>query len=452
MDISGDEGRDEALFGAREMALLRAELERLGAGDLARPVETARYRGAWAELAGRVEALRTLISGFAAELQVTADQVASAVDQMQGAVTRADELGQILAELQAAGASVGEVMQRLTGAVNDGGQALAQANQALRSVRASAGDTGRSVRETAGKLDRLGETVGHIDGILARIAEISDRTRLLSFNATIEAARAGEHGRGFAVVAQEVKKLADQSSLAVEETARVTRTIKEEIAQVVEAVSGSQENIYAAVTGAAQEVEASLDMTRETMARIVEESREAQREIDAYFTRAAKHLEGWAAALEELRRTADLLQHVGQALTAAVGRVAADGAAATAKGDEAVLAAIVGELQRLAASPEIIGLDPAAHARVLRDFLASRPELEAVYSNGAGGGFIFSEPPAGLANARLRQWWREAMAGRVYRSPVYISAITRRPCRTVAVPIIGVGGRPAGVLGADLRL
>ncbi|MCK1989646.1 methyl-accepting chemotaxis protein [Lysinibacillus fusiformis] len=58
--------------------------------------------------------------------------------------------------------------------------------------------------------------VREIEGIVGTITEISDQTNLLALNASIEAARAGEHGKGFAVVAEEVRKLADQTSIATE--------------------------------------------------------------------------------------------------------------------------------------------------------------------------------------------------------------------------------------------
>lgn len=59
------------------------------------------------------------------------------------------------------------------------------------------------------------QVVNNISQIASSISTISDQTNLLALNAAIEAARAGEHGKGFAVVAEEVRKLAEESSLAV---------------------------------------------------------------------------------------------------------------------------------------------------------------------------------------------------------------------------------------------
>lgn len=49
------------------------------------------------------------------------------------------------------------------------------------------------------------------------ILKIAHKTNLLSLNASIEAARAGEGGKGFAVVADEIRKLAEDSKIAVEQ-------------------------------------------------------------------------------------------------------------------------------------------------------------------------------------------------------------------------------------------
>ena len=68
-----------------------------------------------------------------------------------------------------------------------------------------------------------------VNSITDSISDIAKQTNLLSLNAAIEAARAGEAGKGFSVVAGEVKKLADNSKLAVQSITSILEEIKVDI-------------------------------------------------------------------------------------------------------------------------------------------------------------------------------------------------------------------------------
>ncbi|MGM0852358.1 MAG: methyl-accepting chemotaxis protein [Bacillota bacterium] len=84
-------------------------------------------------------------------------------------------------------------------------------------------------------IESFAQYTGEIEHASHAVREIADQTNLLALNAAIEAARAGDAGKGFAVVAQEVRKLAEDSSVATERISNMVGNIKNGIHSIMEA-------------------------------------------------------------------------------------------------------------------------------------------------------------------------------------------------------------------------
>lgn len=78
----------------------------------------------------------------------------------------------------------------------------------------------RLISDASADADKLKELLPAVSSALDNIDDISDRTNILSLNASIEAARAGAQGRGFAVVAEEIGRLAESSLTGSKEVRR----------------------------------------------------------------------------------------------------------------------------------------------------------------------------------------------------------------------------------------
>ncbi|WP_248928092.1 methyl-accepting chemotaxis protein [Paenibacillus hamazuiensis] len=123
-------------------------------------------------------------------------------------------------------------------------QMISLVEKGMKAVEIQSEGTRRNVEATANvskTIDLLAQQADGISKITRSISDIAEQTNLLSLNASIEAARAGEHGKGFAVVAQQVRKLAEESTVSTKEVFNLVRTIEEGIRQALTHIAENEE-------------------------------------------------------------------------------------------------------------------------------------------------------------------------------------------------------------------
>lgn len=148
-------------------------------------------------------------------------QIGSAIDEINAGIVKQEEhasecinvTNSLSERIKEINADV-DVIER---AIQDTEQMINEGTDIVNNLAVRAAETSDLSAKVGENILKLQKDALSISEFVETINSISNKTNLLSLNASIEAARAGEAGRGFAVVADEIRQLADHSSSATVE-------------------------------------------------------------------------------------------------------------------------------------------------------------------------------------------------------------------------------------------
>ncbi|MGI4856143.1 MAG: methyl-accepting chemotaxis protein [Janthinobacterium lividum] len=247
--------------------------------------------------------LMTIVS----EVRGGADRVAGASDEIATGTAMLSERteSQALAVQQTAAH-----VQDVTGSVDETAQKARSAKELAALAAKSAEEGHRAMRDIQKSIEKMSVSSHRVRDITGVIDGIAFQTNILALNAAVEAARAGEQGRGFAVVAAEVRTLAQRSASAAKEIAALiaesTNSVDAGVAQVADA--GRRIGEVVGRVGDVSSIITDISLACEEQTKSLQSVNSSVQQIDDTAQQNAAVVEQSAAACQNLRSEAEMLR------------------------------------------------------------------------------------------------------------------------------------------------
>lgn len=350
-------------------------------------------------------------------------------------------------------------------------------NESYKQLTTMLTESSESNLKLAEKIKSLNDRAYKIQEIADAVSDISKNTNLLSLNASIEAARSNKGGHGFAVVANEVRKLANISSEQATEIQNIINEIKNEILDIttwmnseveiinkniefsnvikesLSKISGQSQNTLKSISninGIISSQDSKINKIENLINETCNLSEHTVTKSEELKVESRFQVKAMENTLESIKNLNDMNKRLKESV------------ASFAKNYEITedtknyIENGIRTLRGLASNPVLSYMDYHKCTKTLKESIQSHPEFDlfAIMQHDGLRKAItldYTENQV-YVNFSHRQYFKESISGREYKSEPYISDDTYNYCIALTVPVKDNTGKVIGILIGDLIL